>query len=94
MTTERLGLRIDTELERRLERESRREERSESCLAVEAIEAMLRSRAEKHTAIHAAVEEADKGVFVSQTVMDTWISSWDTDSELPPPEPDTCINSK
>ena len=55
---------------------------------------MLRSRAEKRAAIHAAVAEAETGAFVSQTAMDTWISSWDTDSELPPPEPDTFTDSK
>ena len=45
-------------------------------------------------AIHAAIAEAETGAFVSQTAMDTWISSWDTDSELPPPEPDTFTDSK
>ena len=94
MTTERLSLRIDTDLKKSLEREAKREERSASYLAVKAIEAMLCSRAEKRAAIHAAVEEADKGAFVSQAAMDTWISSWDTDSELPPPEPDTFTRSK
>ena len=94
MTTERLSLRIDVELKRSLEREARREERSTSYLAVKAIEAMLRSRAEKRAALHAAVAEAETGAFVSQTAMDTWISSWDTDSELPPPEPDTFTDSK
>ena len=45
-------------------------------------------------AIHAAIAEAETGAFVSKTAMDTWISSWDTDSELPPPEPDTFTDSK
>ena len=94
MTTERLSLRIDAELKRSLEREARREERSTSYLAVKAIEAMLRSRAEKRAGIHAAVAEAEKGAFISQAAMDAWISSWDTDSELPPPEPDTFTDSK
>ena len=89
LTTERLSLRIDAELKRSLEREARREERSASYLAVKAIEAMLRGRAEKRAAVRAAIAEADQGVFVSQAAMDTWISSWDTVSELPPPEPDT-----
>ena len=94
MTTERLSLRIDAELKRTLEREARQEERSASYLAVKAVEAMLRSRAEKRAAIHAAVAETDEGAFVSQGAMDNWISSWDTDSELPPPEPDTFTDSK
>lgn len=94
MTTVRMSLRIDAGLKRRLECEARREERSTSYFAVKAIEAMLRSRAEKRAAIHAAVAQANGGAFVSQAAMDTWISSWDTDSELPPPEPDTFSDSK
>lgn len=88
MTTERLSLRIDAGLKKNLEREARREERSSSYLAVKAIETMLRGRAEKRAAIRAAVAEADEGVFISQEAMDTWIDSWDTNSELPPPKPD------
>ena len=88
MATERLSLRIDAGLKKDVEREARREERSASYLAVKAIEAMLRGRTEKREAIRAAVAEADKGAFISQDAMDTWISSWDTEAELPPPEPD------
>ena len=88
MATERLSLRIDAGLKKDLEREARREERSASYLAVKAIEAMLRDRAEKREAIREAIAEADKGDFISQEAMDTWVSSWDTELELPPPEPD------
>ena len=94
MTTERLSLRIGVDLKKSLEREARREERSISYLAVKAIEAMLRSRAEKRAAIRAAVAEADKGAFISQDAMDAWVSSWDTDSERLPPEPDLFSKSK
>ena len=69
--TERLSLRIDADLKKSLEREARREERSTSWLAVKAIEAMLRGRAEKRAAVRAAVAAADKGVFISQEAMDT-----------------------
>ena len=88
MTTERLSLRIDADLKKNLEREAKREERSISYLAVKAIEAMLRDRAEKRAAIQAAIVEADEGAFISEDAMDAWISSWDTDSELPLPQPD------
>ena len=94
MTTERLSLRIGVDLKKSLEREARREERSISYLAVKAIEAMLRSRAEKRAAIRAAVAEANKGAFISQDAMDAWVSSWDTESERPPPEPDLFSKSK
>ena len=94
MTTERLSLRIDANLKKNLEREARREERSVSYLAVKAIEAMLRERAEKRAAIQVAVLEADEGAFISQGAMDAWVSSWGENSELPPPEPDVQLPSQ
>ncbi len=94
VTSERLSLRIDADLKRRLEREARREERSASYLAVKAIEALLRGREEKRKAIRTAIAEAAEGAFISQDAMDAWISSWDTESELPPPEPDIRFDSK
>ena len=91
MATERLSLRIDAVLKKNLEKEARREERSASYLAVKAIEAMLKNRIEKRAAVRAAIAEASKGEFISQDAMDTWIDSWDSDAELPPPEPDVHI---
>ena len=90
MATERLSVRIDG-LKKSLEQEARREDRSASYLAVKAIEAMLRNRVEKRAAIRAAIAEAGKGEFISQDAMDTWVASWDSDAELPPPEPDIRI---
>ena len=91
MATERLSLRIDAGLKKSLEQEARREDRSASYLAVKAIEAMLHNRVEKRAAVRAAIEEAGKGAFISQEAMDTWIASWDSEAELPPPEPDIGI---
>lgn len=45
-------------------------------------------------AVRAAIAEASKGEFISQEAMDTWIDSWDSDAELPPPEPDVQIRSR
>ena len=94
MATERLSLRIDAGLKKSLEKEARREDRSASYLAVKAIEAMLRNRVEKRAAVRAAIAEASKGEFISQEAMDTWIDSWDSDAELPSPEPDIRIRSR
>ena len=94
MATERLSLRIDANLKKNLEMEARREERSASYLAVKAIEAMLRERAEKRAAIREAVLAADRGACISQEAMDAWVSSWGEESELPPPEPDVQIPSQ
>ena len=91
MATERLSLRIDAVLKKNLEHEARREDRSASYLAVKAIEAMLRSHAEKRAAVREAISEAGKGTFISQDAMDAWIASWDSDAELPSPDPDIRI---
>ena len=85
MTTARLSLRIDAKLRNRLEQEAKREERSASFLAIKAIESMLRDRAEKRAAIRSAIQEADRGSFISQDAMDAWEASWETDAETPPP---------
>ena len=91
MATERLSLRIDAGLKKSLEQEARREDRSASYLAVKAIEAMVRNRVEKRAAIRTAIAEAGKGEFISQDAMVNWLASWDSDEELPPPEPDIRI---
>ena len=91
MATERLSLRIDEDLKRSLEKEAKREDRSASFLAVKAIEAMLRGRAERRATVREAVSEAEKGAFISKDTMDAWIGSWGSDSELPAPEPDIRI---
>ena len=94
MATERLSVRIDANLKKSLEEEARRERRTASYLAVEAVEALLRGRTEKRAAIRAAIDEADRGTFVSRDAMDAWISSWDSDPADPPPEPDIRPASK
>lgn len=39
-------------------------------------------------AIRDALAEADKGIFVSSEAVHRWMESWDTENELPIPEPD------
>ena len=48
----------------------------------------------KVASIRLAVVEADEGVFISQEAMDSWVASWGTNAELPPPEPDIQPGSK
>ncbi len=76
MATVQPSVRIDAELKRSLEEEAKRERHSASSLAVEAIEALPHGRA--------AVEEADRGAFISRDAMDEWVSSWDGDPDTPP----------
>jgi hypothetical protein len=45
----------------------------------------------KRQLIRDAVLEAQKGVFVSQEAVHTWMDSWDTENELPMPKPDVFL---
>ena len=89
-----VSLQIDAGTMRSLEVEAKRQQRSASHLAGEAIEVMLRNCAEKRAAVRAALEEAEEGLFVSEKAMNDWVSSWGTDSETPPPEPDVFRGSR
>jgi predicted transcriptional regulator len=82
------SLRLKPHVKARLEEEARIADRSASYLANKAVEAFLEARAFKREQIAAALAEADKGVFVSEEAMGKWMESWDTENELPPPEPD------
>lgn len=81
-------MRLDDDLKRALEAEAKREDRSASYLASRAIKNMLSEKAAKHRKIEDAVAEAKKGIFISEEKMTAWVNSWDTDNELPQPEPD------
>jgi predicted transcriptional regulator len=88
MTASPFSLRLSPELEQRLATVAARENRSAADLATRAIESYLNARETKDEAIRAAFLEADKGIFVSQEAVHRWMESWDTDDELPMPEPD------
>lgn len=88
VVTERLRMRIDAILKKSLELETGRGELTAPCLAVKEREAMFRGDSEKRAAVREAISEASKGTFISQAAMDAWIASWDSDAELPSPEPD------
>ena len=88
MPTAPYTFRMDTELRKSLEREAKFEDRPASQLANRAIKAMIQAKEAKHKAIDAALAEAEKGEFVSQKTLNDWMDSWDSDSELPIPEPD------
>lgn len=94
MTASPFSLRLSPELEQRLATVAARENRSAADLATRAIESYLDARETKDEAIRAAIEEADKGIFVSSEAVDRWMESWGTDNELPMPEPDVFIHDK
>jgi len=82
------SLRLDPETRKRLDREAESLDRSASYVATKAIESFLDAREAKRRALEEAIVEADKGVFISSEAIGRWMESWDTDNELPPPEPD------
>jgi predicted transcriptional regulator len=88
MASAPFSLRLDPEVRRRLDEEARRVERPASQVAERAIVRYLEAQEAFREMIDAAVAEADTGVFISDTAMHRWMESWDTDRELPLPEPD------
>lgn len=88
MASSPFSLRLSPELKERLDAVAESEDRSASYVATKAIEAFLDARDAKDRAVDAAFREADKGIFVSQEAAHRWMNSWDTDNELPIPEPD------
>jgi len=88
MTSARFSMRLEPELKAWLEDEGKRRDRSAAYMAKKAIATMKQQSDAKRQMIRDAVAEADKGVFVSQQAVHTWMESWDTDNELPKPQPD------
>ena len=88
----RLTMRIDPDLRDWLNTEAKRQDRSASYIAKQAIlDAKDRTEA-KVQMIREAIEEADKGEFISEEKMTAWMESWDTPNEIPAPEPDIFLH--
>ena len=82
------SMRLDPDLKEAVEKEARRDDRSVSYVIQQAAREYV-ERKEQFRAMVAELEaEADKGVFISGEAMHAWVDSWDTEKELPPPEPD------
>ena len=94
MTSARFSMRLEPELKNWLEEEAKRKDRSAGYIATQAIQSLKRATEHKRLIIQEAIDEADKGVFISEEKMDAWVDSWDTDNELPEPEPDVFLSGK
>lgn len=88
MATVPFSIRLDETIRARLEKEAVLEDRSASYIVQKVVNHYLDGRDRFRQEMEAAIAEADKGVFISGEAMHRWIESWDTDNELPPPEPD------
>lgn len=82
------SIRLDEDLKERLKSEAESADRSTSYLAAKAIEAFLEARETKRRAIQEAIQEADKGVFVSRDAVHDWLESWEGNPTAPAPKAD------
>ena len=83
-----MTVRIAPELSEKLDALARDTKRSKAFLASEAIAAYVDLNAWQVAHIKAALAEAESGApGIPHEDMVRWTESWDTDQELPPPEP-------
>ena len=83
-----LSVRVPEELKEQLDYLSRSTKRSRAYLAAEALGDYVKKNAWRAKELHDAIQEADKGVFVSHEAMMAWADSLGTDKESGPPKPD------
>lgn len=88
MTTVPFTMRVDADLKAAIEEEAARQDVSATQVATRAIRMHLEAQSARREAIEAAIEEADKGLFVSGERVTKWIESWGTENELPMPKAD------
>ena len=88
------SVRLDEDIKVRLEKEAVREDRSASYIVQKALEEYLDYQEFFRREMEAAIAEADKGVFISYEKIKARMESWDTDHELPPPEPDVFLGKE
>jgi predicted transcriptional regulator len=82
-----LSVRLSQATKDRLDALAKSTKRSKSCLASEAIEAFIELNAWQVEGIEAALKEADAGLLVPHEEVVAWVRSWETDRELPRPQP-------
>lgn len=82
------SVRLDQTTRKRLEEEAMRLDRPASQVAARAIAGFLDAQDEFRRQVDVAVEEAEKGVFISSNAMHAWMDSWGGDQEQAPPAPD------
>ena len=82
-----LTIRVDQKVKDRLAAVAKQQKRSKSFVAIEAIEEYLSVQEWQEHRIREAIEAADRGELIPHEEIMAWISSWETDNELPMPTP-------
>ena len=83
-----LSVRLPKELKEQLDCLSRASKRSKAYLAMEALGDYVKKNAWRAQELHEAINEANKGIFVSHEAMVAWADQLGTDGEIVPPKPD------
>ncbi len=86
MASTTLSIRVDETAKKRLQALSQATGRSNSYLAAEAVEQFLNTQEWQVAAIKKGLDDARAGRVLPQEDVMAWISSWDTDHELPMPQ--------
>jgi predicted transcriptional regulator len=88
MTSATFSMRMDAKTKGALEAEAKLRDRSAAYIANKAIEDFLDKQVYKRESLRAAIEEADKGVFISGEAVERWMERWADGHDDPFPEPD------
>jgi predicted transcriptional regulator len=88
MATVQVSLRLDEKEKARLEQDAKRQGRSASYIHNTALKQYLDRQERRRMMLDQALEDADQGHFISQSVMHAWVDTWGNDSEKALPEVD------
>jgi predicted transcriptional regulator len=92
MANDRITIRVEPELKQWFEQEAKRRDRSVGYMVNQSMKQAMDSSEARDQMIREAMAEADRGTFVSQEAVHKWMDSWDTENEIPLPEPDVFLN--
>ncbi len=87
-TVETFSVRLPDDLRNEVDRLAALTKRSRSFIVKEAVAAYIADQRDYLKAIDEALQEADKGIFVSGEAAFKWLDSIGTPDELPAPEAD------
>ena len=80
-----LTIRLKSSVKKRLDKLAKRAGRSRSALVAEAIDAFLYLNEWQVTGIERAIASLDRGGAIPHEAVKSWIVSWGSHDELPPP---------